>query len=92
MLKKSIKWAEVEANLYHKAANPRVSALRLIYFSLYQFLHKYFYKRGFLDGKVGFIYAMYQGLHSAMILTYLWEIQNDTQSKFKNFKKSLYLK
>ena len=40
-------------------------------------------KLGFLDGFVGLVESVYQAYHRAMILTYLWELQNDARDKFK---------
>ncbi|MCR4325030.1 MAG: glycosyltransferase family 2 protein [Candidatus Curtissbacteria bacterium] len=89
MLEKSIRWAKIEAQLYNKASNPRVTQARIIRFCLFKFLHRYFYKLEILDGRVGLISAIYQALHDAMTLTYLWEIQNDTQHKFEKAVKSI---
>ncbi len=84
MLTKSAKWAKLEAELYAKSNAPKVSQIKVLKFSLKEFVRRYFIKLGFLDGKVGFMAAAYQALHNAMILTYLWEIQNNTAEKFKN--------
>lgn len=77
MLEKSAKWAQIEAELYYKSTNPRVTRTRVIRFFFSEFIKRYFLKLGFLDGKIGFISAIYQALHNAMILTYLWELQNE---------------
>lgn len=82
MIEKSAKWAKIEAKLYSKSSNPKITIVKLITSSVKQFLNRYFYKLGFLDGKIGLISATYQALHSAMIFTYLWEIQNETEKKF----------
>ena len=83
MLNKSIVWAQVEAKLYFKASYPKVSVLRVVKASTREFLSRYFIKMGVLDGAVGLIEAVYQSLHQAMVLVYLWEIQNKTEQKFK---------
>lgn len=82
MLTKSTKWAKVEANLFHDGSNPKVSAIKLLHFSSSEFISRYFIKLGFLDGSIGLISALYQALHKAMIFTYLWELQNNSQEKF----------
>lgn len=84
MLEKSTKWAQIEAELYAKSDMPKVTIARVIRFSIVEFLKRYFIKLGFLDGKIGLISAVYQALHNAMILTYLWEIQNDSEKKFQH--------
>ncbi|MBI3282585.1 glycosyltransferase family 2 protein [Candidatus Curtissbacteria bacterium] len=83
MLEKSTKWARVEAELYAKTTKSKVTMARVIRFSLAEFFKRYILKFGFLDGKIGLISALYQGLHNAMILTYLWEIQNGSEKKFQ---------
>lgn len=82
MLGKSTKWAKVEADLYYKAGVPNVTILKLLTFSLSEFVSRYFLKLGFLDGKAGLISAAYQALHRVMILTYLWELQHKTKEAF----------
>jgi hypothetical protein len=53
----------------------------------FEFFRRYVYKKGFLDGTIGFVSAIYQALHQAIIFTYLWEIQNNTKQKFDQEKK-----
>lgn len=83
MLNKSIVWAQVEAGLYFKANYPNVNVFRVVKASIREFFRRYFIKMGVLDGTVGLIEAVYQSLHQAMVLVYLWEIQNKTEQKFK---------
>lgn len=82
MLKKSIKWAKIEAQLYFENSSPKVSPIKVIKFSFCEFFNRYILKLGFLDGQVGLIASAYQALHNAMILTYLWEMQNNTEQKY----------
>lgn len=86
MLEKSTKWAQIEAQLYCQSKNPKVTPAKVIKFSLSEFLTRYFLKLGFLDGKIGLISAVYQALHNAMILTYLWELQNESEKKFQQLE------
>ncbi|HSX18654.1 MAG TPA: glycosyltransferase family 2 protein [Candidatus Saccharimonadales bacterium] len=83
MLGKSTKWAKVEANLYYEAKSPKVTIPKVLKFSLFEFIKRYFIKLGILDGRVGLISSLYQAIHNVMILTYLWEMQNNTQEAFK---------
>lgn len=82
ILEKSIKWAKIEAQLYHQSTNPKVTIARITKGAISEFISRYFLKLGFLDGTIGVISAIYQSLHSAMVFTYLWEIQNQAQAKF----------
>ncbi len=85
MLAKSIKWAKIEAELNAQADAPKVNLLKVLKAMSKEFIKKYFLKMGFLDAKIGLIQAIYQSLHSAIVLTYLWEIQNKSKEKFKEF-------
>ena len=86
ILEKSIKWAKIEAQLYHKSTNPKVTIARITKGAIWEFISRYFLKLGFLDGTIGAISAIYQSLHRAMIFTYLWELQNDAKQKFAKAK------
>ncbi len=82
MLKKSTTWGKTEADLYTKL-NTRVTILTIIKAMTFEFLRRYFAKRGFLDGIAGLIESLYQATHQAIVLTYLWEIQNDVKQKYR---------
>ena len=84
MLNKSIKWAKVEAELAYESNHSKVNQLKIIKAFGIDFFNRYFIKLGFLDGVVGLIESIYQGLHKAMILTYLWELQNNSIDNIKN--------
>ncbi|MEK9146612.1 MAG: glycosyltransferase family 2 protein [Patescibacteria group bacterium] len=86
ILEKSIKWAKIEAQLYHQSTNPKVTIVRITKGAISEFISRYFLKLGFLDGTIGAISAIYQSLHRAMIFTYLWELQNDAKQKFAKAK------
>lgn len=83
MLSKSIRWAKTEAELRYKAHQPKVNALKTIKAASFEFLNRYFVKKAFLDGNIGLIESIYQGLHQAMVMTYLWELQNKMKDTFK---------
>lgn len=86
MFQKTIKWAKVEAELYFDAKHPKVSSLKIVKRMLSEFVNRYFFKRGLLDGVIGLIEAIFQSLHQAIILVYLWELQNSTESNLKKEK------
>lgn len=83
MLTKTIKYAKIEANLHNIANHPKVNIPKVIYASLREFTRRYFLKLGFLDGTVGLIEAIFQAYHAAVVLVYLWELQNHTLEKYK---------
>ena len=84
MFLKSIKWAKIEADLFLKHGHRQVGITSILKSSAFEFVRRYILKLGFLDGVVGLIEGIYQSLHQAMVLTYLWEAQNK-----KNRRKTL---
>ncbi len=86
MIDKSIKWAQIEAELYTDINHPSVTKFKIVKAMVREFTKRYIVKLGFLDGLIGFIQAVFQSLHIAMVLTYLWEIQNNTKVKIKEAK------
>lgn len=86
MFNKSIKWAKIEAGLYKKANAQPITKVKITKAIVSEFTKRYIVKKGFLDAKIGFIQAIYQSLHAAIVLTYLWEIQNKSEEKSKEFK------
>lgn len=86
MLYKTTKWAKIEADLRYNAGQPPVTALKVVKAMIFEFTNRYFIKLGALDGVVGLIQSIFQALHQAAVFTYLWELQNDTQGKYKSIK------
>src|SRR3989344_8133890 len=76
MFSKSIKWAKIEADLSMAHGHRQVSIASILKLSAFEFMRSYILKMGILDGVVGLIEGIYQSLHQAMALTYLWEAQN----------------
>lgn len=83
MLEKSTTWAKIEAELNYEKGAAKVTSSKVVRAIISEFSSRYFIKFGFLDGFVGLVESVYQALHRAMVLTYLWELQNDTEDKFK---------
>lgn len=81
MFAKSISWAKIEAEQLLAHGHRPVGILNIIKAMILEFIRRYFAKLGFLDGTVGFIEGIYQALHQAMVLTYLWELQNKKPDK-----------
>src|SRR3990167_5692049 len=84
MFQKSIKWAKIEAELMSKSKKPKVDIPTVAKAATKEFISSYFGKLGFLDGAVGLIEGIYQALHQSIILTYLWEIQNNFKRKVRH--------
>ena len=83
MLEKSTKWAKIEAELNYQNSAKYVTIPKVLRALISEFVSRYIIKFGFLDGFVGLVEAIYQSYHRAMVLTYLWELQNDAEGKFK---------
>lgn len=79
MLEKTTKWAKIEAELFQKANYPQVTITKVAKSAIVEFLRRYLAKRGYLDGTVGLIEAIYQSFHQAVVLTYLWEAQHKNE-------------
>lgn len=86
MFEKTIKWAKIEAQLAYQGNHSKVNAAKVAKSSLQEFTARYFIKLGFLDGTIGLIESIFQALHKAVTLTYLWELQNNTLGKFNKLK------
>lgn len=81
MLTKTIKWAEIEANLRFQAGQKEVKIANIAKTMTFEFINRYFAKLGFLDGRFGLIQSLFQALHQAAVLTYLWEKQHNFSKK-----------
>ena len=86
MLAKTTSWAKIEAQLSYDANHPNINSPKIIKAFLDEFIRRYFFKFGFLDGTVGLIEAIFQGYHRSALLVYLWEIQNNSIGKFQKIK------
>lgn len=82
MLTKTIKYAKIEAKLQHEANHPKVNIPKVIFASTREFTGRYLIKLGFLDGTAGLIEALFQAYHAAVVLVYLWELQNHTLENY----------
>lgn len=84
MLSKSIKWAKIEAELRYEAHQSKVSILKTIKAAGIEFINRYLLKKGFMDGTIGLVESMYQGLHQVMVMVYLWELQIRSDKSVNN--------
>lgn len=76
MVKKTIEWSKIEAELRFKANHPKMSAWRFFRVMLTAFYGSYIKQKGYKAGTAGLIESMYQSF--SMFITYarLWELQN----------------
>jgi len=86
MLEKTRRWAKIEAELLKEANYPKVTIFRVAKALCSEFFSRFIKKAGFLDGYIGLVESIYQALHQAIVLTYLWELQNNVKIKSKKFQ------
>lgn len=74
-LVKSADWTLREAQLLHNANTSRVHAGTIIRKVGMEFFRRFFVRRGFADGMVGFIEAVTQAFNKFLVYGQLWELQ-----------------
>lgn len=77
MLEKTAKWAQTEAKLRYIAGQRKVTIASIVKAMAREFISRYFTKFGALDGNIGLVQSLFQSLHQAIVLVYLWELQNN---------------
>lgn len=75
MIIKTNKWSEIEAKLMFEAKHPKMNLVRFFTGSSREFYLRMIKQKAFLDGKVGFLYAMYQVFSRFTSYAKLWEMQ-----------------
>ena len=75
MLKKTIEWSKIEAELRFKANHPKVTWWRIPRVMITAFFDSYIKQEGWKVGAIGLIESLYQSF--SMFITYatLWEMQ-----------------
>lgn len=76
MLKKTIEWSKVEAQLRYDAGHPKMSWWRFPRVMLYAFFDYYILQGGYRVGVVGIIESIYQSFSIFITYARLWEMQN----------------
>lgn len=78
MIKKTIEWSKIEAQLRFQSGHPKVSWWRFPRVMLTAFFDSYIKQKGWKVGTIGLIESIYQAF--SMFITYarLWEMQNRT--------------
>lgn len=76
MLKKTIKWSKIEAELRFQAGHPPMYWWRFPRVMLSAFFNSYIVQKGWQVGTVGLIESMYQSFSIFITYARLWELQN----------------
>lgn len=74
-LKKSIVWTKFEADAFLEKNHPPVKWWHLVKVMSKEFFFRYFRKKGFLDGYIGFMESLTQAINKFFICQQIWEGQ-----------------
>lgn len=80
MVKKTIEWSEIEANLRLRAGHPKMTWWRFPRVMLSEFLNYYVRQGGFRVGTVGLIESLYQAFSIFITYARLWELQHEKKN------------
>lgn len=75
MLRKTIEWSKVEAELRFKADHPKMTWWRFPRVMIGEFFKYYIKQKGFKAGAVGLIESLYQAFSIFITYARLWELQ-----------------
>lgn len=75
MVKKTMEWSKIEAELRFKANHPAMSWWRFPRVMITAFLNSYVKQKGFKAGIVGLVESMYQSFSIFITYVRLWELQ-----------------
>ncbi|OGE19723.1 hypothetical protein A3J19_05465 [Candidatus Daviesbacteria bacterium RIFCSPLOWO2_02_FULL_41_8] len=67
-------YSDLEAQSLYKK-NIRFSFLKMFLTPIFEFILRFFYKRGFLDGKIGFALSFAMGIYKLSVWIKLWELE-----------------
>lgn len=81
MLKKTIEWSDVEAELRLKTDHPKMTWWRFPRVMISAFFVSYVKQEGWKVGTVGLIESIYQGFSAFITYAKLWELQNEKIDK-----------
>lgn len=77
MLKKTIEWSEIEAELRFKANHPKMVWWRFPRVMISAFIDYYIVQKGWKVGTAGLIESIYQSFSIFITYARLWELQNE---------------
>lgn len=81
MVEKTNKWSEIEARLMLEAGHPKMNIARFLTAMTREFVLRIIRQRGYLDGKEGTIYSLYQVWSRFLSYAKLWEMQTVPKNK-----------
>ncbi|MBP9669872.1 glycosyltransferase family 2 protein [Candidatus Woesebacteria bacterium] len=75
MVAKTNRYSEIEADQFFRGGLPLVTPITLLRKSIMEFIRRYFFKKGFLDGRIGLFQSLYQGYSVFISYSKLFEKQ-----------------
>lgn len=81
MVRKTNEWSEYEAQLRLEASHPSLAPWRFFRVMATEFFHSYIKNKGYKNGTLGLIEAMYQAFSIFITYAKLWELQQKKTSK-----------
>ena len=75
MVAKTNRYSDIEAKLFFTGNLPPVTTVTLLRKPIMEFVRRYFFKLGFLDGRIGLIQSIYQGFSVFISYAKLYEKQ-----------------
>lgn len=90
-LEKSINWTPMEAELFHQADHPPVTALTLIRKPVMEVIRRLILRKGWKDGMAGWVEALTQGMNRFLVYAQLWELQQQPSidQKYQKFDQNI---
>lgn len=76
MMNKTNRYSDAEAKLFFDGKMARVTSITLLRKPIMEFIRRYFFKLGFLDGKIGLIQSLYQSYSVFVTYAKLYELQS----------------
>lgn len=81
MLKKTIRYTKMEADLRIKDNHPKIKVIHLFTAPFREFWYRLVTKCGWKDGIEGFIEVIYQSFNHFLIMVWVWEMQKEYSMK-----------
>ena len=86
MVEKTSRYSDVEAKLFFDGHLPPITTLTLIRKSGMEFLRRYIFKKGYLDGAIGLLQSIYQSYSVFITYAKLYELQKTNNKYLKTNK------
>lgn len=80
-LNKSIAWTKKEAQEFIKSNHPSVTWWRVLKVMVVEFINRYFLKKAFLSGYIGFTESLTQAINRYFVYQQIWELQQKPSIK-----------